>query len=205
MASKKTKAAAAGDKRDDDLDELFSGIGDDSKSKKPSAPKSSKAATSGSKPKNDDDLLADLESELTSQQTSSRPHTPRLSKDVKRPLPPSAAAADATARKSTDSARSLNKASLTPSATSSELHEAEKKAPAAEPAQQAEQLADGSGGGWWGGWISTATATANAAMKQAEAAYKEIQQNEEAKKWADQVKGLRTIDVGALQKYGWLI
>ena len=41
-------------------------------------------------------------------------------------------------------------------------------------------------------------ATASAAMKTAEAAVKEIQQNEEAKKWADQVRG----NVGALRGLG---
>lgn len=200
MASKKTKPAPA----DDDIDELFSGITEESKpsSKKPSTAKASKPATAASaKPTADDDLFADLESQLTSQQTSSRPHTPRLSKDVKRPVPPTTAAAATSdaARKSTDSARSL-RASFTPSATSSELHESEKKG----TVEQAEQAgaAGGAGGSWWGGWVSTATATANAAMKQAEAAYKEIQQNEEAKKWTEQVKGIRSLDVEALKHYG---
>ena len=44
--------------------------------------------------------------------------------------------------------------------------------------------------------------TATAAMKQAESAYKELQQNEEAKKWAEQVKGLGNLDVSALRTYG---
>jgi hypothetical protein len=40
-------------------------------------------------------------------------------------------------------------------------------------------------------------------MKQAEAAYSQIQQNEEAKKWAEQVKGLGSgIDVNVLKSYG---
>jgi hypothetical protein len=190
MASKKTKAA------DDnlDVDELFSDITKDSK------PKKAAAAGKSSKPKasdGDDDLLADLESQLASQQVSSRPHTPRLSKDTKRPSA-AAVAAETAARKSTDSARSL-KPSLTPSATSSELHESEKRAA---PVEQQQPAGEQAGGGWWGGWISTATATANAAMKQAEAAYKEIQHNEEAKKWTEQVRGIKGIDVGALRHYG---
>ena len=198
MASKKTKAA------DDnlDVDELFSDITKDSK------PKKAAPAGKSSKPKasdGDDDLLADLESQLASQQVSSRPHTPRLSKDTKRPTA-AAVAAETAARKSTDSARSL-KPSLTPSATSSELHESEKRvAPVDQQQQQQQQqqqpAAEQAGGGWWGGWISTATATANAAMKQAEAAYKEIQHNEEAKKWTEQVRGIKGIDLGALQHYG---
>ncbi|KAF2493891.1 hypothetical protein BU16DRAFT_528087 [Lophium mytilinum] len=51
-----------------------------------------------------------------------------------------------------------------------------------------------SGGGWWGGLLSTASA----AVKQAENAVKEIQKNEEAQRWAEQVKG----NVGALRGIG---
>lgn len=50
------------------------------------------------------------------------------------------------------------------------------------------------GQGWWGGLV----ATASAAVKTAEAAVKEIQQNEEAKRWTEQVKG----NVGALKGLG---
>ena len=194
MASKKTKPGASA--ADDNLDELFSGIGDDAKAKKPTTnPKSSKPAKA--KTGGDDDILADLESQLASEQTASRPHTPRLKEGgFRRPAATPPAADDKPApggsRKSTDSNRSL-RASFTPSATSSELHEAEKKG----PVEQVQQQQQAAGGGWWGGILSTASA----AMKQAEAAVKEIQQNEEAKKWADQVKGLRGIDVGALTNY----
>jgi hypothetical protein len=198
MASKKTKPPQA----DDNLDELFSGIGDDSKAKKPSAAASKSSSKAPASKGKDDDLLADLESELASQQPSSRPHTPRLREAGGKRSTATPPAVDdkstTVGRKSTDSARSL-RASFTPSATSSELHESERKG-TVEQSQQAQPAAGAAaaGGSWWGGFISTA----NAAMKQAEAAYKEIQHNEEAKKWADQVKGLRNIDVGALKSYG---
>lgn len=55
-----------------------------------------------------------------------------------------------------------------------------------------------SGGGWWGGLLSTATATVSTARKQAEAAYAEIQKNQEAQRWAEQVRG----NVGALKGIG---
>ncbi|KAK4064661.1 hypothetical protein Trihar35433_8178 [Trichoderma harzianum] len=185
MASKKSKAAPA----DDNLDELFSGIGDESKAKKPSKKPTSAAA----KAIGNDDILADLESELAPS-PASRPHTPRLKETIARrstATPPAGDEKAAAARKSTDSSRSL-RASFTPSATSSELHESEKRA--AEQAQPQQ-----SGGGWWGGILSTATGV----MKQAEAAYNQIQQNEEAQKWAEQVKGLRSgIDVNTLRSYG---
>ncbi|GAO13725.1 hypothetical protein UVI_02018230 [Ustilaginoidea virens] len=203
MATKKPKAAAAAD---DNLDELFQGIAVDAKSKKPANAKAPKSASAASKAIGDADILADLESQLASEKPASRPHTPRLKEGgggggARRPpgTPPAGEDRSAAARKSTDSARSL-RASFTPSATSSELHEAEKKGTVEQQHQQHQQHQQQlAGGGWWGGILSTATGV----MKQAEAAYKEIQQNEEAKKWAHQVRGLSGgIDVGTLRSYG---
>lgn len=192
MAARKPTTSAA----DDNLDELFSGIGDTKKT--PAASKAPKPSTAASKAMGDTDILADLESQLASATPTSRPHTPRLKETAIRrsaATPPAATPpAPDDKRKSTDSSRSL-RASFTPSATSSELHEADKRA-APEPAQEPQEQA--TGGGWWGGIWNTA----NAAMKQAEAAYKEIQQNEEAKKWAEQVRGFSHLDVGALKTYG---
>lgn len=192
MATKKSKASPAGD----DLDELFQGIGGDSAVKKSTKSKPTSAA---SKALADQDILAELEDQLNTQ-TPSRPHTPRIKEAAAKGSPARRAAAGtpppssddkATTRKSTDSAHSL-RASFTPSATSSELQESEKKG----TVEQA-QAASAAGGGWWGGIF----ATASAAMRQAEAAVKEIQQNEEAKRWAEQVKG----NIGALQGFGTLI
>ena len=199
MAPKNTKVAAT----EDELNELFEGVTDETPGKVPvkgAAAKSSNTATS----QDADDLLAEL-ANLGAQQPAERPHTPRIASSVaavakgsptKRTTatPPPAASARSSeektsnARRSGDSTRSFH-TSFTPSATSSELQEAEKRAPVAQPAQSA-------GGGWWGGLI----ATASAAVKTAEAAVKEIQQNEEAKRWAEQVKG----NVGALRGLGML-
>jgi hypothetical protein len=195
MASKKSKAAPA----DDNLDELFSGIGGDDSKAKRGAAAGSKPGSKAAKAKGGEaDPLADLESQLAAQQSTSRPHTPRLKEGVPKRSTATPPAGDA-ARKSTDSARSL-RASFTPSATSSELHESEKRGTVEQiqQQQQQQQQQQGGGGGWWGGIMSMGSA----AMKQAEAAYKEIQQNDEAKKWAEQVKGLSSIDVGALRTYG---
>jgi hypothetical protein len=193
MTTKRTKAAAQAD-----LDELFEGLGDEAAPKKGAK---AKAAGGAPKPKGqpEQDILAELENQLGEKQPS-RPHTPRI-KEVAAKGSPAKRAATGTppppgerlsedrpsnaARKSAESTRSFH-ATLTPSVTSSEMPESERKA-AAEPAQ---------GGGWWGGIF----ATASAAMKQAEAAVKEIQQNEEAKKWADQVRG----NYSALRGYGKL-
>ncbi|KAI1195043.1 maintenance of telomere capping protein 1 [Nemania serpens] len=200
MSSKRSKATT-----DDELGELFEGIGDDSAVKK-----STKAKSTASKPRSDKpgkDILAELEDELGGE-APARPHTPRVKRtSTATPPPPAAAAAAAAtarlsedrstaataARKSADSTRSFH-ASFTPSATSSDLQDAEKRG----TFDQTAPAAAAGGGGWWGGIFATATATASAAMKQAEAAYKEIQQHEEAKKWAEQVRG----NVGALRDLG---
>ncbi|KAF2124417.1 hypothetical protein P153DRAFT_401037 [Dothidotthia symphoricarpi CBS 119687] len=91
-------------------------------------------------------------------------------------------------RKSGESARSYHQ-SFAPT-----REEPAKAAPTHEEPKQ--------GGSWWGGgWgglISTATEAANAAKKQAEAAYQEIQKNQEAQRWAEQVRG----NVGTLRDIG---
>ena len=202
MASKRSKAAAT----DDELGDLFEGIGDNA-----AIAKATKGKPAASKAKGDAaeaDILAELENQLEQKQPS-RPHTPRLrdtavkgspaaSKRTSTNTPPPGAerssedkptsGAAATVRKSADSNRSYH-ASFTPSATSSELQESEKRGTVEQAAAAASS--GGGGGGWWGGLLSTATL----AMRQAEAAVKEIQQNEEAKKWAEQVRG----NVGALR------
>ncbi|KAI0509132.1 maintenance of telomere capping protein 1 [Xylaria bambusicola] len=201
MSSKRSKATT-----EDELGELFEGIDNNSAVKKSTKAKSATSKPRSDKPSKDKkDILADLESELGGEEPA-RPHTPRVKRTSAATPPPAAAAgrlsedkptaaaAAAAARKSADSTRSFH-ASFTPSATSSDLQDAEKKGPVEQttPAAAAE-----SGGGWWGGIFATATATASAAMKQAEAAYTTIQQNEDAKKWAEQVRG----NVGALRDLG---
>ncbi|KAK1623289.1 maintenance of telomere capping protein 1 [Colletotrichum phormii] len=195
MASKKTKSAAAGD----DIDDLFDGIGDNVAPPKKSLEKKPKPTTAASKAMADNDILAELEKDL---EQPSRPHTPRLKETAAKGIPkrsatPTTDDKSTAPRKSTDSARSL-RASFTPSATSSDLQEPEKRPAeqlAAAPSSAAStEAAPAAGGGWWGGIFNTATA----AMKQAEAAVKEIQKNEEAKKWAEQVRG----NVGGLRALG---
>lgn len=203
MASKRgtTKGAGAAS-ADNEIDELFSGIGD----KNTQSPAAGKTPVSA-KPKPGDDILAELESELGEKpKAPSRPHTPRVAAHATKT--PATAASTARAsldepkthtsttagnlpRKSAESARSVHAASFTPSATSSELQESERTKGTVE---QAQQQAAAVGGGWWGGILSTATA----AMKQAEAAVKEIQQNEDAKKYLESVRG----NVGALRGLG---
>ena len=192
MAGKRSKVDA-----NDELDELFKDIQDDAAVKKPVKPKVPVSATKGKAEAADQDILAELEHQLVDEKPS-RPHTPRIRETAAKGAPAKRTSTETppptddkpsnVSRKSADSTRSYH-ASFTPSATSSELQEPEKRL-----TEQSSASAASTGGGWWGGILSTATA----AMKQAEAAVKEIQQNEEAKKWAEQVRG----NVGALKGLG---
>jgi hypothetical protein len=205
MAAKKDKAAT-----DDDINKMFEGLGGEdlppiASKGDPSKPKKLARTQTAEELEAELDVLAELENQVKPQ-ADARPRTPRVATPVggassptKRasvgsPLPQTSTRSSEdkpqSTRKSGDSTRSYH-TSFTPSATSSELQDAEKKARIAEPAAQP---AAASGGGWWGGIL----ATASAAVKTAEAAVKEIQQNEEAKRWAEQVKG----NVGALRGLG---
>lgn len=141
------------------------------------------------------------------QRPTSRPHTPRLASSTTTTqsskasprrtginTPPSNDGArsseeKAPPRKSGESSRSFH-TSFTPANDNEVEPEPEKRATITPQAAQPQS----SGGGWWGGIF----ATASAAVKQAEALAKEIQHNEEAQRWAEQVKG----NVGALRGLG---
>jgi hypothetical protein len=146
------------------------------------------------------DILAELD-DLATQKPNSRPATPSLrsttpaaagAKSPKRTsatttpgprLSEDRSAVGGQSRKSGESSRSFHQ-SFTPATT--------EKSPEPEPSTVPGPSSGG--GGWWGGLLSTATA----AVSQAQAAVKEIQQNEEAQRWAEQVRG----NVGALKGLG---
>ena len=152
------------------------------------------------------DLLAELDN-LATQRPASRPGTPSLksstiqsgNRSPKRSstaTPPpggrsseekSVSGIGGAQRKSGESARSFHQSQtvFTPATTTTEESPEPEPVPAPAPALS---------GGWWGGLLSTATA----AVSQAQAAVKDLQKNEEAQKWAEQVKG----NVGALRGFG---
>ena len=146
------------------------------------------------------DLLADL-GNLATQRPASRPSTPSVRSTnaavsgAKSPKRTSTTTptfggrsseersnTGAQPRKSGESTRSFHQ-SFTPTTT--------EESPEPEPNPV---LIASTGGGWWGGLLSTATA----AVSQAQAAVKEIQKNEEAHRWAEQMRG----NVGALKGLG---
>lgn len=159
------------------------------------------------------DLLKDL-GDLA--KPSSRPGTPSLKPNTagtgasRSPVrtstatpPPGRASEDKaakdTARKSGDSARSSTQPAYTPATTTTE------ESP--EPEHATPVTNQSGGGSWWGGFLSTATA----AVSQAQKAVSDIQRNEDAQKYFEQVKGnvgvIRgfgmSFVVGLLRRHGW--
>lgn len=171
-------------------------------------PKSSKAAKAARKSSEQEiDALKELE-ELEALEKFQRPEVPRPSSRPNTPKMSSSSTTSSNPRRagiatpsSTGSARTSEEKAQAPrksgeSARSFHQSFAPTEEEPAKPAPEPKQ----SGGSWWGGLLSTATATADAARKRAEAAYQEIQKNEEAKRWAEQVRG----NVGALRGIGRL-
>ncbi|OXV05245.1 hypothetical protein Egran_06987 [Elaphomyces granulatus] len=130
--------------------------------------------------KSEQDILAELDS-LASQRPSSGHGTPQVSSKSPKLTSDASSSGRPSEEKTTVTSRSEENGRTS--------HSDVEFVPSA-----AEEKLESSGGGWWGGILSTATA----AMKQAEAAVKEIQKNEEAQKWAEQVRG----NVGALRDLG---
>ncbi|KAG9647195.1 hypothetical protein KCU95_g1756, partial [Aureobasidium melanogenum] len=153
----------------------------------------------------DDDPLAEL-SALAAARPVSRPETPRLStgttstasgtksKPEHTPQssgPPSGRTSEdrSKARKSTESARSYHQ-----SQTLNDQPEQQQET-------QQEQKAQSSGGGWgFGGWGASVFSAASAAVKQAEAAVKEVRGNPEVLKYAEQLR--HNVNVESLKAYG---
>ena len=181
MATK--KAAPTNEELLAQFDELDEVPKDDKARKAPSIAKGRPSSSQEAEA----DPMADL-SNLVQDRPKSRPETPRVvaGSRASTSTPPvgtrSSEDRPMQSRKSGESTRSFHQ-SFTPADT----HD--------EPSENKEsEMAAQAGGGWWGGIM----ATASAAVRQAEALAKEIQKNEEAQRWAEQVKG----NVGALRSYG---
>lgn len=155
-----------------------------------SGPKASKPAAPPAATE-DDDPLAEL-SALAAAKPVSRPHTPRLS--------------SSTTSGTTGPKVATPSSSGVPSGRNSEDKAGEARNEAAAPRSSMQPSAEtvkpsdaspskaASGGGWWGSVFTAASA----AVKQAEHAVKEIRGNEEAMKWAEQMRG----NVETLRTYG---
>jgi hypothetical protein len=148
----------------------------------------------------DDDPLAEL-SALAAARPVSRPQTPRLSSSTasgtkSKPEhtpqssgPPSGRTSEdrSKPRKSTESTRGYHHS----------------QTPNDQPHQQQhqEQKTQAGGGGWgFGGWGATVFSAASAAVKQAEAAVKEVRDNPDVLKYAEQLR--HNVNVESLKAYG---
>ena len=193
--------------KNDGLDDIFADIPGDSGKPSVKSTKSTGRAPAADQ-SSTDDLLEQLNvkdykpSERA--KPGSRPHTPHVGSTSTTPAgksspkqpgtatPPTEGARNseekAHIRKSGESSRSFH-TSFTPATTEEGGSPPERPTGVLEQAQQSS-----GGGGWWG----AITATATAAVKQAETLAKEIQHNEEAQRWAEQVKA----NAGALRGFG---
>ncbi|EMC99878.1 hypothetical protein BAUCODRAFT_62675 [Baudoinia panamericana UAMH 10762] len=151
----------------------------------------SKASAQPSAAPQDEDVLKDLQAQLaTKPAPSSRPSTPRLSSSTtsagtKRAEHTPTSSGPPSGRNSEDRLRNATAATRT-SGEGRPYHQSftpEYQQPQSQP-QRHEEKKDG-GGGWWG----MLSGAASAAVKQAESLAKEISGNEEAQKWAEQVRG----------------
>ncbi|KAG8627245.1 hypothetical protein KVT40_004728 [Elsinoe batatas] len=171
------------------FEDIPSSTPDASAPKTKGASKASKPAAPATAP--EDDPLAEL-SALASAKPISRPHTPRLSSSTasgttgpKVATPPSSGAGSG--RNSEDRpAGSQNEAAMPRTSMQS-------TADTVRPSDASPSKA-AAGGGWWGSVFTAASA----AVKQAEAAVKEVQKNEEALKWTERMRG----NVETLRAYG---
>ncbi|KAJ4991197.1 Maintenance of telomere capping protein 1 [Stagonosporopsis vannaccii] len=137
---------------------------------------------------------------------TSRPNTPKLSSSSttssnRRGVDVATPSSTGSARTSEDRAAPPRKSGESTRSFHQSFAPTQEEPATAAPAPKTEAPAS-SGGSWWGGgWggiLNTATEAANAAKKQAEAAYQELQKNQEAQRWAEQVRG----NVGALRGMG---
>ncbi|KAJ9637964.1 hypothetical protein H2204_004554 [Knufia peltigerae] len=194
MATKKTAPT------DDELLAQLDDLGSKATSRPSKAATKTKQTQPNQSSQSEKELLAELGN--LAQRPASRPATPSLKpnapsttgarspKRTSTATPPPGRTSEEKSsngqRKSGDSMRSFHQ-SFTPATTSTEDSADADATPEPAPAPS-------KGGGWWGGLLSTASA----AVHQAQAAVKEIQKNEEAQKWADQVRG----NVGMLRGFG---
>ena len=175
---------------DEELSAMFEGIGgdDDNNNNKTTGNGPSKQGGPPPPDNTDDDPLAEL-ANLAAARPASRANTPGLSSSATsdrgpKHFTPTSSASLGSGRSSEDKpAGSENvpeqkvlRAPQAPSSTSQQQAQQAESSKAASAAPSA---------GWWGG----ITSMASAAVKQAKGAVEEIQKNEEAMKWAEQVRG----------------
>lgn len=163
-----------------------------------SSPAASTPSRSKKGPATAKDPLADLDelASLAKAKPLSRPNTPKLSSTLtsgRTRSPARRSAGVESGRNSEEGAKSRKSAESVASGTTGGI--AGLTPTSEQDMEKAEQQdVQVSSGGWWGGLVSLGSA----AVKQAEGYVKEIQKNEDAQKWADQVKG----NVGYLKGFG---
>ncbi|KAF2144028.1 uncharacterized protein K452DRAFT_246152 [Aplosporella prunicola CBS 121167] len=182
----------------------FDDLGDDDAPQTTAAPPPAAAPSTTAAADTEDDPVAELAA--LAQARPSRPNTPKVSSSsgASNNRSPGRATPSSTASARTSEDKGPRQHNLPRRSGESSRPFHQSFTPANEPVPEKEPEPAASGGGnWsWGSWGSSIIGTASAAVQQAqqraEAAVKEIQKNEEAQRWAEQVKG----NVGVLRSYG---
>lgn len=184
-------------KADEDLLAQLELLGaDDAPSTTPTQTPTTQSTPGPAKPASaeDDDVLADLQAQLAVKPSSSgsRPTTPRLSSSTTSGTTKSrleqhtpASSGPTSARNSEDRLRNVQRTSGEGRSYHQSTTPGQEEAQAVAGNAETESGGGGGGGGWWGSMFSAASA----AVKQAESLAKEIGGNEEAQRWAQQVRG----------------
>ncbi|CAK4033690.1 maintenance of telomere capping 1-like [Lecanosticta acicola] len=187
-------------------DELLADLDQLGSEEQPEAPPSSAksanpaaaaaAAAAAGTPNDEDDAFAEIEKQLKAKPAAgSRPGTPRVSssttsgtKRTAEYTPASTSVGSSSERNSSEDRARAHAPPQTRSsgeASRSSHPAAQQTPPQPENATTTPDKASGGGGGWWGSMFSAASA----AVKQAETLAKDLRGNEEALKWADQLRG----------------
>lgn len=182
MASKKPAT-------NQELDDLFAQVEGGENHPSGSNQKSEKNAAQSTADA-DEDVFADLKSQLNVPSRSSTPRVSSSTTSIHKNTPTSSNSGRSSEEKATASLglEADQKTQRTPSAPIS-------------ASQQGTDIAasenSNKGSGWWGG-LSGLSSFASSAVKQAQGAVEQLQKNEEAQKWVEQAKG----NVGLLKGLG---
>jgi hypothetical protein len=145
----------------------------------------------------DDDDFAEIEKQLAAKKTSSRPSTPRLSSSTTTTTT-SGGTAKATPASTSVGSSQRNSSEDRASRTQAPVRNSGEGGRSFHQSQTAEDEAPAKAASAGGGWWSSMYSAASTAVKQAETLAKEIRGNEEAQKWAEQVRG----NISNLQSIG---
>ncbi|KAL9055031.1 MAG: hypothetical protein Q9162_003796 [Coniocarpon cinnabarinum] len=169
-----TKKAAT----NQELDDLFAQIGTGDGDSSPAPNEASGAQKPPASADADDEVFADIKSQLTVPSRTSTPQAPSSAASTKKYTPTSSHSGRSSEEKPPARSSAELQSSAAPAAGSQRT---------SDDSTKASKSNAGGGGGWWGG-LSGLSSFATSAVKQAQGAVEQLQKNEDAQKWMEQAK-----------------